>query len=73
VTAAVARKIWKRIFTDDFSHHVTSRMYAMMNSDLKIMVMPSDLPICLMILKRMLLFCKQNYYFSAWLYRWIID
>ena len=35
VTAAVARRYWKRIFTDDFSHHVTSEMYAMMTSDIK--------------------------------------
>ena len=35
VTAAVARRYWKRIFTDDFSHHITSEMYAMMTSDIK--------------------------------------
>jgi enoyl-CoA hydratase/carnithine racemase len=35
VTAAVARRYWKRIFTDDFSHHVTSEMYAMMTSEIK--------------------------------------
>ena len=35
VTTAVARRYWKRIFTDDFSHHVTSEMYAMMTSEIK--------------------------------------
>ena len=35
LTTAVTRRYWKRIFTDDFSHHVTSEMYAMMTSDIK--------------------------------------
>ena len=30
VTTAIARRFWKRLFTDDSSMHVTSEMYAMM-------------------------------------------
>ena len=35
LTTAVTRRHWKKIFTDYFSHQMTSEMYAMMVDDLK--------------------------------------